>query len=99
MMRSVSGSAVWVGISFGRDERSCMPARPSALKRPVQRLTILVDTPYSRAAWALERRPPMTRRAISSRRIGVRRALAIGLEPMAPQWLDDECSFGALLKT
>ena len=90
--------APWVGISLDREERSCMPSRPSALKRSLQRHTILADTPYSRAARALERRPAMTGSAISSRRMAVRRARAIGLEPMAPQWLDCECSFGALLK-
>ena len=33
-MRPASGSAVWVGISFGREEQSCMPSRslgPEAL--------------------------------------------------------------------
>ena len=37
-------------------------------------------------------------RANSSMRRSVRRALAIGPEPMAPQWLDRGCSFGALRK-
>lgn len=66
--------AVRLGLLLGRDDRSAMPAVPSARKRAVQRATTFDVTPYIRAASALEQAPSITARAISSRRRGVKRA-------------------------
>ena len=71
---SATAASVRLGLVFGREERSAMPALPSARKRSTQRATTFAVTPYVSAAWALERRPSTTSRAISSRRSGVRRA-------------------------
>ena len=63
-----------VMAAFGRDERSIMPARQWPSKRSIQRDTIFGETPWTPAAWALDRWPSITAKAVSSRRIGVSRA-------------------------
>ena len=50
-MRPASAAAIWRGISFGCDERSCIPSRPSAPEARGPAARDLAGTPHSRAAW------------------------------------------------
>src|SRR3984893_18874380 len=65
---------VWPGDEWGRDERSCKPAAPSARNRATHLATVFGVVLNPRAATAFESPPSITPRAIASPPLGVRDA-------------------------
>jgi hypothetical protein len=61
-IRSTTARSVAFGLCLGRDERSPMPARPSALQCSTHRFTTFAVTANFNAAWAWETPPSMTRK-------------------------------------
>src|SRR5258706_11105397 len=68
-------SGIWLGDERGFEERSRKPSTPSALKRATHLATVFVVVLYWRAAAALLMPRSTTARTMSSRPLGVRRAL------------------------
>src|SRR5262245_38461082 len=72
---SAVASGVWLGNEWGRDGRSRKPSTPSSRKRASHLATVLGVVLNWRAASALESPLSTTARTMSSRPLGVSRAL------------------------